>query len=195
MMRLLAHQRRPPVEDLIRIGMDTSKRVFQVHDVDGSEHPYLRKKLSRNAMQSMFKAMPPRVIFIEAGLSAHRWARTLSAMGHEVRLIASQLAKSYVKRGKNDVADAEALCEAMSRPTMRFVPVRTVAQQAALLLASERGRLVSGCTRLANVIRGHRPLADPPEGAPAKRVQDRRVWPGGPHRGGAHERVAGPGCG
>ena len=123
--------------------------------MDASERACLRKKLSRDAMMALFKAMPPTVIGIEACGSAHHWARTLSAMGHEVRLIAPQLAKPYVKRGKNDAADAEALCEAMSRPTMRFVPVKTVAQQAALLLASERARLVSGRTRLANAIRGH----------------------------------------
>lgn len=143
------------MEHPLRIGMDTSKRVFQVHGVDASERACLRKKLSRDAMMALFKAMPPVVIGIEACGSSHHWARTLSAMGHEVRLIAPQLAKPYVKRGKSDAADAEALCEAMSRPTMRFVPVKTVAQQAALLLASERARLVSGRTRLANAIRGH----------------------------------------
>jgi len=151
MMRLQVHQRRLPVAHLIRIVIDTSKRVFQVHGVDASEHPCLRKKLSRDVMQSMFKATPLTVIGIEACGSAHHWARTLSAMGHEVKLIAPQLAKPYVKRGKNDAADAEALCEAMSRPTMRFVLVKTAGQQAALLLASERARLVSGRTRLARV--------------------------------------------
>ena len=110
------------MEHLIRVGMDTSKRIFQVHGVDASEHPSLRKKLSRDGMVSMFKAMPPTVIGIEACGSSHHWARTLSALGHEVRLIAPQLARPYVKRGKNDAADAEAPCEAMSRPTMRSVP-------------------------------------------------------------------------
>ncbi len=140
--------------------MDTSKRVFQGHGVDASERSCVRKKLGRDAMMALFKAMPPVVIGIEACGSAHPWAhpwaRTLSAMGHEVCLTAPQLARLYVKCGRNDAADAEARCEAMSRPAMRIVSVKTVAQQAALLLASERAQLVSGRTRLAHAIRGHR---------------------------------------
>jgi len=143
------------VEHPIRIGMDTSKRVFQLHGVDASERPSLRKKLSRDGMVSFYQALPPTVVAIEACGSAHHWARTLGAMGHTVRLIAPQLAKPYVKRGKNDAADAAALCEAMSRPTMRFVPVKSADQQAALMLASERERLVRERTRLANTVRGH----------------------------------------
>lgn len=143
------------MEQVIRIGMDTSKRVFQVHGVDKGERPVLRRQLRRDAMVSFFAKHPPVVVAIEACGSSHHWARVLGAMSHEVRLIAPQLAKPYVKRGKNDAADAEALCEAASRPTMRFVPAKTADQQAALLLASERGRLVRARTGLVNAIRGH----------------------------------------
>ena len=93
-------------------------------------------------MIAFFEDLPPTVIAIEACGSAHHWARHLGLLGHEVKLIAPQLAKPYVKRGKNDAADAEALCEAMSRPTMRFVPVKTADQQAALMLVGMRDRLV-----------------------------------------------------
>jgi transposase len=113
------------VEQITRIGMDTSKSVFQLHGVNASEQPVLRKKLSRREVVKFFEKMPPTTIGLEACGGSHHWARLLSALGHEVKLIAPQLAKPYVKRGKNDAADAEALCEAMSRPTMRFVPVKT----------------------------------------------------------------------
>ena len=95
------------------------------------------------------------VIGIEAGGAAHHWSRTLSAMGHEVRIMAPQFVKPYVKRGKNDAADAAALCEAMSRPCMCFVPMKTAEQQAALMLVSLRDRLIRSRTQLTNAIRGH----------------------------------------
>jgi len=142
------------VDQVSRIGMDTSKRIFQLHGVDAAEHPVLLKKLSRGQMVAYFTKAAPTEIAIEACGAAHHWARTLSGLGHTVKLIAPQLAKPYVKRGKNDAADAQALCEAMSRPTMRFVPVKTAEQQAALMLAGERERLVRQRTRLANTIRG-----------------------------------------
>lgn len=94
------------------------------------------------------------MVAIEACGSAHHWARLLGSFGHEVKLIAPQLAKPYVKRGKNDAADAEALCEAMSRPTMRFVPAKSSEQQAALMLVGMRSRLIQKRTQLANAIRG-----------------------------------------
>ena len=106
-------------------------------------------------MLAFFARLEPTEIAIEACGASHHWARTLGALGHTVKLIAPQLAKPYVKRGKNDAADAAALCEAMSRPTMRFVPVKTADQQAALMLAGERERLVRQRTRLANTIRGY----------------------------------------
>ncbi|MBT0671574.1 IS110 family transposase [Novosphingobium profundi] len=142
------------MEQIIRIGMDTSKNVFQLHGVNSAEQPVLRKKLTRREMVRFFEKLPPTVVAIEACGSAHHWARLLGSYGHEVRLIAPQLAKPYVKRGKNDAADAEALCEAMSRPTMRFVPAKSVEQQAALMLIAMRTRLIQKRTQLANTIRG-----------------------------------------
>ncbi len=122
------------MEQIIRIGMDTSKNVFQLHGVDAAEKPVLRKKLARREMVKFFEKLAPTIVAIEACGASHHWARFLASLGHDVKLIAPQLAKPYVKRGKNDAADAEALCEAASRPTMRFVPVKTADQQAALML-------------------------------------------------------------
>jgi transposase len=135
--------------------MDTSKHVFQLHGVDAAEVPVLRKKLRRKEMVTFFEKLPPTVIAIEACGASHQLARLLQSFGHTVKLIAPQLVKPYVKRGKNDAADAEALCEAMSRPTMRFVPVKTTEQQAALMLVGVRDRLIRNRTQLANTIRGY----------------------------------------
>ena len=141
--------------EIIRIGMDTSKRVFQLHGVNAQEVPVLRKRLARKAMVAFFEKLEPTEIALEACGASHHWARLLQSFGHRVKLIPPQLAKPYVKRGKNDAADAEALCEAMSRPTMRFVPVKTVEQQAALMLVGVRDRLIRTRTQLANAIRGY----------------------------------------
>ncbi|MBS89786.1 IS110 family RNA-guided transposase [Sphingobium sp.] len=143
------------MEQITRIGMDTSKNVFQLHGVDAAEKPVLRKKLTRREMIRFFEKLPPTLVAIEACGSSHHWARLLGSLGHDVRLIAPQLAKPYVKRGKNDAADAEALCEAVSRPTMRFVPVKTAEQQAALMLVGVRERLIQKRTQLVNAIRGY----------------------------------------
>ncbi len=143
------------MEQITRIGMDTSKHIFQLHGVTAAEEPALRKKLRRNQMVRFFEQLAPTVIAIEACGASHRLARLLQSFGHTVKLIAPQLVKPYVKRGKNDAADAEALCEAASRPTMRFVPVKTAAQQAALMLVGVRDRLIRNRTQLANAIRGY----------------------------------------
>ena len=143
------------MDQIIRIGMDTSKHVFQLHGVNGAEQPILRRKLRRKQMVEFFEKLPATVIAIEACGASHHWARLLGSLGHEVRLIPPQLVKPYVKRGKNDAADAEALCEAMSRPTMRFVPAKSAEQQAALMMIGVRDRLVRSRTQLANAIRGH----------------------------------------
>jgi len=142
------------VEQITRIGMDTSKHVFQLHGVSAGEEPILRRQLRRKEMVAFFQKLTPTVIAIEACGASHQWARLLSSFGHEVKLIAPQLVKPYVKRAKNDAADAEALCEAMSRPTMRFVPVKTAEQQAALMLVGVRDRLIRNRTQLSNSIRG-----------------------------------------
>src|SRR5690349_388898 len=152
--RCRSQARRPPVDQIIRIGMDTSKHVFQLHGVNAAEVPVLRKKLRRKEMVAFFEQLAPTVIAIEACGASHHWARLLQSFEHTVKLIPPQLVKPYVKRGKNDAADAEALCEAMSRPTMRFVPVKTDEQQAALMLVSVRDRLIRNRTQLANAIRG-----------------------------------------
>jgi transposase len=143
------------VDHIIRIGMDTSKHVFQLHGVNAAETVILRKKLRRKDMITFFEKLAPTMIAIEACGGSHHWARLLSSFGHDVKLIAPQLANPYVKRGKNDAADAEALCEAMGRPTMRFVPVKTAEQQAALMLIGLRDRLVRNRTQLSNAIRGY----------------------------------------
>ena len=143
------------MEQISRIGMDTSKHVFQLHGVNAAEAPVLRKKLRRKDMIAFFEKLAPTVIAIEACGASHQLARLLQSFGHSVKLIAPQLVKPYVKRGKNDAADAEALCEAMSRPTMRFVTVKTDEQQAALMLVSVRDRLIRNRTQLTNAIRGY----------------------------------------
>jgi transposase len=135
--------------------MDTSKQIFQLHGVDAAEQPLLRRKLRRSQVMAFFEKLPGTRIGIEAGGAAHHWARALGALGHEVVVLPPQYVKPYVKRGKNDAADAEALCEAMSRPTMRFVTVKSAEQQAALMLAGLRERLVASRTQIGNAIRGH----------------------------------------
>lgn len=143
------------MDKITRIGMDTSKHVFQLHGVNAAEQPVLRRRLHRKAMEEFFAKLPPTVIAIEACGASHHWARKLASYGHEVKLIAPQHVKPYVKRGKNDAADAAALCEAMSRPTMRYVPVKSPEQQASLMLITVRDRLIRNRTQLSNAIRGH----------------------------------------
>ena len=143
------------MDQISRVGMDTSKHIFQLHGVNVAEAPVLRKKLRRKDMVAFFAKLPPTVIAIEACGASHHCARLLQAFGHSVKLIAPQLVKPYVKRNKNDAADAEALCEAMSRPTMRFVPVKTAEQQAALMLVGVRDRMIRNRTQLSNAVRGH----------------------------------------
>ena len=143
------------MDQIIRIGMDTSKHIFQLHGVDATEQPVLRRKLRRSQVLAFFAKLPPTVVGMEACDAAHYWARELRKLGHEVKLIAPQHVKAYVKRNKNDGRDAEGLCEAMSRPTMQFVAVKTEEQQSALMLAGIRERLVARRTQLSNAIRGY----------------------------------------
>jgi len=143
------------VEKISRVFVDTSKSVFQLHGVDGQERVVVRRKLRRDAFVKFFAELEPTVVGLEACAASHHWARELKALGHEVRLIAPQHIKPYLKRNKNDARDAEAGCEAMSRPTMDFVPVKAVEQQAGLMLLKHRERLVAERTALGNAIRGH----------------------------------------
>ena len=129
------------MDQISRIGMDTSKHVFQLHGVDSSERVVLRKKLRRRDVTAFFAKLAPTEVGIEACGGSHHWARVLQELGHAVKLLPPQYVKPYVKRNKNDAADAEALCEAMSRPTMRFVAPKTADSQAALMLAGMRDRL------------------------------------------------------
>ena len=143
------------MNQITRIGMDTSKHFFQLHGVDAAERPVLRRQLRRHQVLAFFANLPPTVVGMEACGAAHYWARELRKLGHEVKLIAPQHVKAYVKRNKNDGRDAEGLCEAMSRPTMQFVAVKTEEQQAALMLAGMRERLVARRTQVSNAIRGY----------------------------------------
>jgi transposase len=140
---------------IIRVGLDTAKHVFQVHGVDESETPILRCRLRRGEMEKFFAKLAPTRIGLEACGASHHWARVLRGLGHAVLLLPPQYIKPYVKRGKNDAIDAAAICEAMSRPGMRFVPVKSAEQQAALMLIKTRDLLVKQRTMLINAIRGH----------------------------------------
>ena len=136
------------------IGIDLAKNVFQVHGVDERGKVVVKKQLRRDQMATFFVNLPPCLIGMEACSSAHHWARKLQGMGHAVRLMAPQFVKPYVKTNKNDAADAEAICEAVSRPNMRFVPVKNVEQQAVLALHRVRQSFVKARTAQANQIRG-----------------------------------------
>jgi len=140
---------------IIRIGLDTSKHVFQVHGVEESEQPVLRRQVRRSEMEKFFGGLAPTRIGLEACGSSHHWARVLRGLGHAVVLLPPQYIKPYVKRGKNDAIDAAAICEAMSRPGMRFVPVKSAEQQGALMLLKVRDLLVKQRTMLINAMRGH----------------------------------------
>jgi len=147
-------QGRPSVDKLIRIGMDTSKSVFQLHGVNEAEQPVLRKKLRRNQVLAFFAGLSALKIGMEACGAAHYWARELRGLGHEVVLLPPQYVKPYVKRSKSDAADAGAICEAMSRPEMRFVPIKSADQLGSQMLAKLRAQFIGRRTQLANSIRG-----------------------------------------
>jgi transposase len=141
--------------EVTTIGLDLAKHVFQVHGVDAEGATVLRKQLRRAQVVAFFSRLPRCVVGMEACGTAHFWARELRALGHEVRLMPAQYVKAYVKRNKNDAADAAAICEAVVRPTMRFVAVKTAEQQAAVLLHRGRERLVRQRTGLVNALRAH----------------------------------------
>lgn len=136
------------------IGIDLAKNVIQIHGVDERGNTLIRKQFKRNQVQPFFANLPPCLIGMEACASAHYWARKLQALGHSVKLMAPQFVKPYVKTNKNDAADAEAICEAVGRPTMRFVPIKNGEQQAVLALHRARQGFVKARTAQANQIRG-----------------------------------------
>jgi len=137
------------------IGLDIAKSVFQVHGIDSDGVVVIRKRVTRAKMLEFFAALPPCLIGIEACPSAHHWSRELQALGHTVRLMPPSYVKAYLKRSKNDANDAAAICEAVTRPSMRFVPTKSEQQQSGLMLHRSRQLLVRQRTMLSNAIRGH----------------------------------------
>lgn len=140
--------------EITTVGLDLAKNVFQVHGVNERGKAVLRKQLRRAQVASFFANLSPCLVGMEACAGAHHWARKLQALGHTVRLMAPQFVKPYVKSNKNDAADAEAICEAVSRPSMRFVPIKNVEQQSVLSLHRVRQGFVRARTAQANQIRG-----------------------------------------
>ena len=137
------------------VGLDVAKNVFQVHGVDRDGAPVIRRKLRRADVLSFFGSLAPCLVGLEACAGAHHWAREIARLGHDVRLMPPQYVRPYVKRNKNDAADAEAICEAVTRPTMRFVPVKSIEQQAVLMLRRSRDLLICQRTSLVNALFGH----------------------------------------
>ena len=143
------------MEKIATVGLDIAKSVFQVHGIDVVGEVVVRKRLSRARVIPFFAKLPRCLVGIEACSTSHHWARELIALGHDVRLMPAQYVKPYVKRGKNDAADAEAICEAVTRPTMRFVAVKTPEQQSVMMLHRVRLMLNRQRTQLSNATRAH----------------------------------------
>jgi transposase len=137
------------------IGLDIAKNVFQVHCIDAAEKVVVRKQLRRGQLMRFFETLPPCLVGMEACATAHYWARELTKLGHEVRLMPAKDVKAYVKRNKNDAADAEAICEAVRRPTMRFVGVKSAEQQGRLMQHRARDLLMRQRTQVINALRAH----------------------------------------
>jgi len=143
------------MSEITTIGIDLAKNVFQVHGVDAEGAPVVRRQLRRSQVLAFFAKLPPCLVGMEACASAHHWGREIRALGHEVRLMPPRYVKPYVKRNKNDMADAEAICEAVTRPTMRFVEIKTPEQQSLLMLHRTRQLFVRQRVMLVNALRGH----------------------------------------
>ena len=143
------------MEQVITIGLDIAKNVFQVHGIDGEDEVVVRRQLKRRQVLAFFDKLPGCLVGMEACATSHHWARELEKLGHDVRLMPPRYVKPYVKRNKNDAADAEAICEAVTRPTMRFVPIKTPEQQSVLMLHRTRQLFVRQRTTLINAIRAH----------------------------------------
>lgn len=143
------------MEQISTIGLDIAKTVFQVHGISEGGAVVVRRQLRRRQVLAFFSKMPPCLVGMEACATAHHWAREIAKLGHEVRLMPARYVKPYVKRNKNDAADAEAICEAVTRPTMRFVPIKTPEQQSVLMLHRTRALFVRQRTTLINAIRAH----------------------------------------
>ena len=137
------------------IGLDIAKNVFQIHGIDAKEKVVVRKQLRRSQVIAFFAALPPCLVGMEACATAHYWARELRKLGHEVRLMPAKDVKAYLKRNKNDAADAEAICEAVRRPTMRFVQIKSAEQQGQLMQHRTRDVLIRQRTQIINALRAH----------------------------------------
>ena len=137
------------------IGLDIAKNVFQVHGIDAAENVVVRKQLRRSQVIAFFKGLAPCLVGMEACATSHYWARELMRLGHQVRLMPAKDVKAYVKRNKNDAADAEAICEAVRRPTMRFVAIKSAEQQGQLMQHRARDLLIRQRTQLINALRAH----------------------------------------
>src|SRR6266446_7822270 len=137
------------------IGLDIAKSVFQIHGVDVDGAVMIRKRISRAKLLEFFATLPACLVGVEACPTAHYWSRRLGALGHTVRLMPPSYVKAYLKRSKNDANDAAAICEAVTRPSMRFVALKTKEQQASLMLHRTRQLLVCQRTMLSNAMRGH----------------------------------------
>lgn len=142
-------------ESVTTIGIDLAKSVFQLHGIDGDGQVVFRKKLRRGAVVDFLQKLPSSLIGMEACATAHYWAREITALGHDVRLIPPVYVKPYVKRQKNDAADAEAICEAVTRPTMHFVPIKSAERQGVLMLHKTRDLLMRQRTMILNAVRAH----------------------------------------
>ena len=143
------------MNEITTIGLELAKNVFQVHWIDEVGNVLVRKRLRRSQVLGFFAGLSQCLVGMKACATAHYWARELMALGHEVRLMPPYYVKAYVKRNKNDAADAEAICEAVKRPTMRFVAVKTAEQQSVLMMHRAREILVRQRTMLVNALRGH----------------------------------------
>src|SRR6202030_446183 len=137
------------------IGVDIAKSVFQIHGVDAGGTVVIRRRVGRARVLEFFADLPPCLVGMEACATAHQWARELKKLGHDTRLMPPTYVKAYVKRGKNDAADAAAICEAVTRPSMRFVPIKNVEQQSVLMLHRTRDLLMRQRTQLINALRAH----------------------------------------
>src|SRR5664280_7044 len=137
------------------IGVDIAKSVFQIHGVDADGTVVIRKRVGRAKVLEFFAKLPRCLVGMEACATAHQWARELKKLGHDTRLMPPTYVKAYVKRGKNDAADAAAICEGVTRPSMRFVPIKSVEQQSALMLHRTRDLLIRQRTQLINALRAH----------------------------------------
>ena len=141
--------------EVITIGVDIAKSVFQIHGVDAAGTVVIRRRIGRARVLEFFADLPPCRVGMEACATAHQWAREIAKLGHDTRLMPPIYVKAYVKRGKNDAADAAAICEAVTRPSMRFVPIKSVEQQSVLMLHRARDLLIRQRTQLTNALRSH----------------------------------------